>query len=230
MPAALVVPSPLLGPLAYEPLARALTRRGLDAGVAQLPSTPFTPDDVLDAVTDQADGCAVLVPHSNAGLYAPAVCGRAGCAATVFVDAALPEGDGGTTRLAPAAFLGHVRSLVPPGDGLLPPWTRWWEAEEIRPLFPEGWFDRVDETAPRLTLDYFTATVPVPAGWESRPSAYLAFGGTYAEEQARATAYRWPLTVLDGHHLHLLTQPQAVADAVVELAARLGQAPSSPLT
>ena len=222
MSTALVLPSPLLGPLGYGPLAHALATHGWTARVADLPPAPFTPDEVLAAFAEQASDVDVLVPHSNAGLYAPAVARESGCRVTVFVDAALPPDRADHTRLAPAGFLTMLGDLADE-DRRLPPWTRWWPEDDVRPLFPGGWFDRVDAAAPRLFLDYFTATIPVPRGWETEPSAYLGFGDTYAEEQAQARAYGWPLVVTAGHHLRVLTEPVEVAETVVAQADRLSR-------
>lgn len=221
MSSALVLPSPLLGPTAYAPLARSMTDAGLDTSVALLPAEPFTPTQVRRAFGEQARAVDLLVPHSNSGLYAAAAATEAGCAATVYVDAALPGPSAPTTTLAPPAFLAMLRDLADDG-GRLPAWTRWWPESEVRALFPQGWFERVDAMAPQLSVAYFTATVPVPAGWEDRPSAYLAFGDTYAEERRQAAASGWPVTVMQGHHLHLLTAPDEVADGVAALAGRLG--------
>ncbi len=55
-----------------------------------------------------------------------------------------------------------------------------------------------------------------------QPQAYLAFGDTYAEETAFAHEHGWPTAVLDGAlHLHHMVDPDAVAAAVLDLAAAL---------
>ena len=76
----------------------------------------------------------------------------------------------------------------------------------------------VEAEQPRLPLSYFRARLRVPDGWARRPCAYLAFGDTYAEEVAFAREHGWPVTVLDGRHLHQLHDPAAVGAAVVALA------------
>ena len=45
---------------------------------------------------------------------------------------------------------------------------------------------------------------------DRRPTAYLAFGDTYADEVAFALAHRWPLSVLPGRHLQMLHDPAGV--------------------
>jgi hypothetical protein len=77
-----------------------------------------------------------------------------------------------------------------------------------------------------MPLSYFRSRLDAPAGWAGRPQAYLAFGDTYAEETAFARACGWPTTVIDGAlHLHHLVDPDAVATAVLDLAAALGVGP-----
>lgn len=202
----LLVPSPLLGASAWAPVAGIL-----DARIASV-------DAAVEAAADLT--AVVLVVHSNAGLHAPRLAARTGARATVYVDAALP-GQGPDTALAPPRLLGLLETLAD-DDGLLPPWTQWW-AEGVDDLFPDDETRRaVEAEQPRLPLSYFTSRVPVPAGWAARPSAYLAFGATYADEIAFAQAHGWPVTGLPGRHLHQLVAPLDVAAAIADLAARAG--------
>jgi len=62
-------------------------------------------EDFLAALPDEP---VVLVPHSNAGLYVPALAVRRRVLATVFVDAALPPTNARTTTAAPASFYGFL--------------------------------------------------------------------------------------------------------------------------
>lgn len=207
----LLVPSPLLGPASWAPVARLLGAR-----VADLAGTT-TPAGVVAAVEAAATGLdrPVLVPHSNAGLYAPLLADRLAARATVYVDAALPASPQ-STALAPARFLDRLRTLAG-DDGLLPPWTRWWP-DGVDDLFPDAAARAaVEAEQPRMPLSYFTAEVGVPDGWADRPSAYLAFGDTYAEEIGFALACGWPVATLPGRHLHQLVAPAEVAAAITAL-------------
>ena len=214
MVAFLLVPSPLLGPATWAPVAERLDARVVPtAGVR-------SGEALVEAVASAAGtlaGAVVLVPHSNAGLAVPAVAQRVDLAATVYVDAALPVAS--PTPLAPPDFLHFLRGLAD-GDGLLPPWTEWWD--DLTGLFPSAAArDAVETEQPRLPLDYFTATLPVPRDWHHRPAAYVAFGDTYAEEVALATGWGWPVRTLPGRHLHQLHDPDGVATVVRTLAAAL---------
>jgi hypothetical protein len=209
----------------WRPVADALEADGRPTTIAQLPARR-TAAGVLAAFVQQAaaTGARVLVAHSNAGLYLPAVAAAlAEPVDVVFVDAALP-GTGPEAQLAAPDLQAFLAGLVGP-DGLLPRWSDWWPEADVAGLFPDPETRAaVEAEEVRVALDYFRATVPVPTGWTSCAHAYLAFGHTYAAETARAVSYGWPTRILAGRHLHLLHDPRLVADAVVglgtELAAR----------
>src|SRR6478609_6627759 len=138
----LLVPSPLLGPATWAPVADLLGGR-----VA-------TVDAVMGASTGRSD--VVLVVHSNAGLWAPLLASRLDVQATVYVDAAL-AGHGADTALAPPRFLELLETLADP-DGVLPPWTQWWADDDVRDLFPDAATRAaVEAEQPRLPLSYFTS-------------------------------------------------------------------------
>jgi hypothetical protein len=218
-----LLPSPLLGSVAWEPVRDALWARRLEAFVVAVPTRPESASQVLDtfvAAIPIGDD-VILVPHSNAGLYAPAVAAAVRAAATVFVDAAMPASEE-HTPLAPPDFYAFLSTLAD-ADGRLPPWSRWWDAADLDGLFPsQEWQRRVQESEPQLPLAYFASTVAVPDGWPDRPCAYIAFGDTYADETARARQFGWPVAVLAGGHLHVLHDPEQVAEEIVARAADLG--------
>lgn len=167
----------------------------------------------------------VVLAHSNAGRYAAAVAPTG--AVVVYVDAALPPdaGDAGGATLAPPALLEALAAMTG-DDGLLPPWTRWWDEDDLAPVMPDpALLQRIRVDEPRVPLSYVRSRLPAPDGWRYRPSAYLAFGRTYGEEVDRSLALGWPVEVLQGAlHLHLLLEPDEVADRVVALAARAAAA------
>lgn len=214
MPDLLLLPSPLLGPAVWAPVGERLGARVAEpAGATDVAA-------VLAAFQRAGDGLAdlVLVPHSNAGLYAPLLAERLGARATVYVDAALPDG-APRTGLARTGFLERLRDLADE-DEVLPPWTQWWD--DVGHLFPDAATRRaVEREQPRMPLSYFTSRVDVPPGWTDRPCAYLAFGDTYAEEIGFALAHDWPLTALPGDHLHQLVAPVEVAAAITDLVRRV---------
>lgn len=211
--------SPFLGPQVWEPVAGRLAAAGHD--VVVLAGRGSSPEEVaLSFSVDLPDDDAlVLVPHSNAGLYVAALLAARPVSGAVFVDAVYP-GPGRTTPVAPPELVGELAGRVDAG-GLLPPWTQWWPAAEMDPLFPdEATRARVVAGEPRVPASYLSSRVATPPGWESVRGAYLAFGETYALEVDLAREWEWPVTVLEGGHLHQLVDPDGVAAAIADLAAR----------
>jgi hypothetical protein len=214
----LLLPSPLLGPATWRPVESWLRGQGHDARAVEFGPEPRTSAQVLDAVAAAADDqTVVLVPHSNAGLYAPYLTTLIDVRATVFVDAALPDpaAEGKETPLAPAAFMDFLQTLAD-DQGVLPPWTQWWG--DVADLFPDSSARQaVEREQQRLPLTYFTSRIPVPTGWTDRQAAYLAFGETYAAERDRAMRMGWPTRTMAGGHLHALQDPAAVGSAILDL-------------
>ena len=168
----------------------------------------------------------MLVGHSNAGLFLPVIAAALpgqvrGCS---FVDAALPPA-AGAVPVAPPELLALLRAKV--SGGRLPRWTDWWDEEQVAPLFPDQQTRQaVTEEQPRLPLAYYEASVPVPAGWDAQPCAYLLFGPPYDELAAAARGRGWIVEQLPGRHLHQLVDPDGVARLLLAIAQQMGVSPS----
>jgi len=217
-PVVVLLPSTLLGPAVWGPVAADLRRRGHEVLVPPTHLGVQSPEDVLVQLRREvpADRPVALVPHSNAGLYVAAVAAERAVTAIVFVDATLPSDDPATAT-APPELREHLASLVEP-DGLLPGWTHWWPEDEVAVLFPDAATRAaVEAEQSRLPFAYFDAAVPSPSGWQAVPAAYLAFGETYGPERAEAERRGWPTRTLDGGHLHMLVDPEGVTDVLVGL-------------
>ena len=221
MTSAVVLASPFLPDHVHAPLATALGRRGWGVVVSGCATPPSGPDEVLRAYADDVALARpdVVLAHSNAGRFAAAVAPVG--AVVVYVDAALPP-DTGEATLAPEALLEALGAMTG-DDGVMPPWTRWWDEADIAPVVPDAAvLQRIREDEPRVPLSYVRSRLGAPSGWAGLPSAYLAFGGTYGEEVDRARAWGWPVEVVAGAlHLHQLVDPEGVADTVVSLVARV---------
>jgi pimeloyl-ACP methyl ester carboxylesterase len=223
--------SPSVGPRTWQPVAHCVTALGREAIVPSLlhvadQGPPFW-SRVVDAIhaglgTARQDQGVVLVAHSNAGLFLPVITAALpeqvrGC---IFVDAALPP-PSGAAPVAPPELLGLLRDKA--SDGRLPRWTDWWDDEEVAPLFPDqATRQAVTEEQPRLPLSYYEASVPVPAGWDARPCAYLLFGPPYDELAAEARGRGWIVQQLPGRHLHQLVDPDGVARSLLAIADQMG--------
>src|SRR5262249_59284256 len=104
-------------------------------------------------------------------------------------------------------------------DGRLPPWTSWWDAADVARVLPDPDIRaRVEAEQPRMPLAYYAHLPPAPDGWDTPPCGYLWFGAPYDKGAAQASAQGWPTAHLPGNHLHMLTDPDAVAAAVLRIA------------
>jgi pimeloyl-ACP methyl ester carboxylesterase len=214
-PLVVLVPSPLLGPAVWSRVADRLRRHGRDVLVPAPYPQLSAPVDVLDHLCREipADLPVTLVPHSNAGLYVAALAAARDVTGIVLVDAGMPS-DGPTTPTAPPYFRDFVASLVEP-DGSLPVWTCWWAEADVAGLFPDDAARAAVEAEQlRLPSAYFDAEIPSPAGWRDLPASYLSFGDTYEAERDVAERRGWSVERLDGDHLHMLVDPDAVTDAL----------------
>lgn len=222
-PLVVLMGSPLLGGSMWEPVATRLRAVGRQVRVIPPPDAPAprprnVPDVLARSLTEiPRDVPVVLVVHSNAGNLVPGIVHERDVRAAIFVDAVVPAASG-TAAVAPAELVERLAPLAD-GDGLLPPWSRWFADDAIAGLGLEpAALEKLREQEPRVPLSFLTGTFDVPPDWrESVPCAYLAFGTTYAAEQGLAASLGWPVQVLDGRHLHPLVAPDEVAAAVSDL-------------
>jgi pimeloyl-ACP methyl ester carboxylesterase len=224
-----LVHSPSVGPMTWSSVAAELRSDGNDVVVPSLltvaaASPPFWPESVRcvrESLRGAPDGAPVtLVLHSNAGLLAPVLVEALGSRveAIVFVDAGLPAREG-PTPMAPADFLPFLRAKAE--NGVLLPWTDWWDEADVAALFPdEHTRQEVSAEQPRLPLAYFESVIPHVAGWDERRCGYVVFNDAYREQALDAQARGWPVREVKGEHLHMLVDPVATAAAIKAVSAR----------
>lgn len=217
-PSLILIHSPFLGPATWQSTARALEGKQRRVHVPSLQAVarsapPYWPAGVDSIIRSAADEPVLLVAHSNAGLYVPAVVDALGeqVRGVVFVDAALP----GAGHYTTPDFLRRLASV----DGLLPPWTSWWDEADVDGLFPDARVRAaVEAEQPRMPLAYYDHLPPAPRDWTAPSAGYIWFGRPYDNGAAQAAMRGWPTVHLPGGHLHMLTDPNAVAAAVLDMA------------
>lgn len=221
----LALHSPLVGPPSLVPLVATLAARGHVVelpdltGVAEQPR----PTWMIDAAIAAADGVQVdvVLAHSGAGAILPVVASAVGAAAAVFVDAVLPAPT--DDRFVHDEAMRDALAVHTAADGRLRPWLEWWDDDVVRALLPDP-VDRamIAAACPRLPISFYDHDVPLPATWV--PGAYVALGGGYPDELARAADLGWPCRSLGLAHLATVTHPAAVAEVVLEVVGELGSA------
>ncbi|MEU4221214.1 alpha/beta hydrolase [Actinoplanes sp. NPDC026623] len=223
-----LVHSPLVGPATWKPVATRLIAHGATAVVPSLLDVPWAEPPFWPRITELVAGKVaglsagrpvVLVAHSNAGLFVPVIAAAltrpvAGC---LFVDARLPARRG-STPVGAADRREFLREKAE--DGLLPPWTTWFDESVVAPMFPDRETrEAVEAEQPRLPLSYYEQRIPVPDGWDGRPCGYLLFGPPYEEVANEAAARGWAVERMTGRHLHQVVDPDGVADRIAAMAA-----------
>jgi pimeloyl-ACP methyl ester carboxylesterase len=222
----ILVHSPLVGPSTWSPVARQLRRRGRQAVVVSLHGPTGAPPrhwtDCVEAARDAVLGSSdaiILIGHSGGGLLLPAIADAVEppVSALVFVDSALPATTG-ETPLAPPPLLDELRALAV--DGVLPPWSTWWGEDAMRDLVPDAALRAaLEREMPSLPLAFFEQAIPSSPGWDRTRCGYLLLSDAYRDSAAEARQRGWRVEEITGaQHLHITVAPEAVTDALIELA------------
>lgn len=227
-----LIHSPLCGPLTWSPVADQLRQRGIEVIIPTLHDTDESDEPywqqhagsvaaALAAIpTDQP---LILIGHSGAGPLLPIIHQMAPqpVAAYIFVDAGLPHGE--ISRLdemetnAPE-FAVRFRTTLETGDRY-PAWTE----ADLRPVIPDDRLRRgmIAELHPR-SLPFWREIFPPLPDRPDAPCAYLQFTTSYGASVAHAKREGWPFRAFDAGHFHMLVDPVAVADTLVELSGEAG--------
>jgi pimeloyl-ACP methyl ester carboxylesterase len=225
----LLVHSPLVGCGTWAPIAEMLAGDGYAVAVPDLGGTVTAGPPYhwrqAEVIRDSAGGRpAVLVGHSGAGpLLATAAMMLGGQArGYIFVDAGLPTPGRSWMETVPPELAAQLRGMAD-SEGWLPPWSRWWGADELAALLPDPALRRrFAAECPRLPLAMFEEPHPVVTGWPTAPGGYIQLSEAYDGEAARASELGWPVRRQFSHHLGLLTAPAQVARDLIELVNCLG--------
>ncbi len=223
----LLVHSPLVGRASWDLVAADLAGRGYEVGVPDLADTvaagaPYCSRQAEAIARGASGGPAILVGHSGAG----PLLGAAGAMIEqvrgyIFVDAGLPIPGQTWMETVPPELAAQVLQMAD-DQGWLPPWSQWWGDEALAELINDPDTRRhLAAGCPRLPLAMFEETHPPVPQWPDAPGAYLLLSEAYSDEAAKARELGWPVTEYMSHHLALLTNPSAVANALRELVAWL---------
>ena len=103
-------------------------------------------------------------------------------------------------------------------NGLLPSWS----SNDLRDVIPDSAIRArfVAELRP-TPLAVYTEPLPVFDGWPDAPCGYAQFSAFYDSSAEHARQLGWPCRKLDAGHFHMLVDPRAVADVLLDLIAAL---------
>jgi pimeloyl-ACP methyl ester carboxylesterase len=221
IPMLVLLHSPLVGPLTWQPAATSLHAAGYQVAVPSLtgvveggpPSYRKLAGRVAETIRQaNPTGAVVLIGHSGAGALLPAAAQATGVpvAAVVFVDAILPHPGVSWFDTAPPVLRQQLRGLA--RDGQLPAWHQWFPPEVMTGLLPEeGLRRRFIAELPRLPLAYFEERAPVVSGWPPARCGYLRLSGAYDGVADEAERHGWLVVREPADHLAMLTRPATIA-------------------
>lgn len=218
--------SPLLGPLSWQATAAVLGAQGRAVEAPAWPRLSTLGEDCYAALANSmgatlaAGGPAIVVAHSGAGALMPSVAAlsKGALRGVIYCDAILPHPGLSWFDTAPPPLASQLRAGAEAGR--LPSWDRWWAPGALERLAPD-FAQRtalIEELEP-IPIGYFEELAPELPSPE--PAAYLQLSGAYIEEAQIAGRRGWPVVRLPLHHLAMLTHPEALANAIQGLAARL---------
>ncbi len=222
-----LIHSPLVAPATWDVLSATLADGGIDCRVPDLRPTllegpPYWQRQVeAIASSAAAGGPAVLIGHSGAGPLLPAAGQAAGTVAGyVFMDAGLPTPGQSWTQSAPREHVEQLKSMRV--DGWLPPWSQWWGQEGLASLLPDPKTrDAFAGECLPLPWAMFEEPHPTVPSWPDAPCGYLRLSTAYQDAADRARAWGWPTIEVDADHLAMVTGPETVRTALLELVRRL---------
>ena len=227
----ILIHSPLIGGLTWTLVADQMLKRGLKVLVPILNDSPNSnkpfwkqhADSISQAFAGLSkDASVTLVTHSGAGPLLPAI--RQSIAypvnAYVFVDAGIPRN--GASRL----------DLMKLED---PEWAKQfqeelehgkrfpnWSLDDLEKIIPDETLRRqiVDEIRPR-GLNFFSEPIPVFNGWPDAPCIYIRFSAPYMQPASYAKQAGWLTYELEAGHFHMLVDPAAVTNIIIEMTNKL---------
>jgi hypothetical protein len=217
----------MTGPLVWQPVAEDLARRRVDAIVPEVADHPSAAGPYWDQHARsvarslrQVPGSAdlVLVGHSGAGPLLPAIrqAAERPVAGYVFVDAGLPRDGASRLELLSEEMPEAARELeqiLATGERH----PRWTDADLEEAIPTPGLRRGVVESVRPRPEGFYTEPIPVFEGWPDAPCGYLLFSESYRPALERAQGEGWVTREIKGGHFHMLADPPAVADALLEI-------------
>jgi len=224
-PALVLVHSPLVSPLTWEPTAESLRQIG---HLVLVPSLAGGTDGeppyyrklarrVTSAVTAARLGSPVVIAgHSGAGALLPGIAEEVDVHAVIFVDAILPHPGLSWFDTAPAELRQHLLDMA--HGALVPRWNEWFPAEALSALLPEADLrERFVGELPELPVLYFEERAPEVPSWPPARCAYVQLSEAYQEFADEADGQGWLVRSENADHLAMLTRPDQMADTLDQL-------------
>ncbi|WP_441241662.1 alpha/beta hydrolase [Tardiphaga sp. 768_D3_N2_1] len=228
---------PLVRASSWQPTAGELSARGWRVHVPEVLSDDQPPPSWREWSTHVLRQlpplrAPVVVGHSSAGTLAVELAIRLGASGVIIVDGDVPPRHGPAVPVRPS-LRDLVRSLAD-DDGMLPVWSRWFDADAHRKSLVGvdrlandlKAFAEFEAGLPRMTISWFDDTIEL-APWDHIPAGFIQTSAIYDHAAEEAHRRGWPCIRLDGTHLHPTLKPDETSEAIVAIIKRLAESPSS---
>jgi len=221
-----LIHSPLVGPLTWKLVADEMRQKGMDVIVPTLIDSPGSEKpywkqharSVSQALASLPQETPItLVAHSGAGPLLPVIrqSFENPVKAYVFVDAGIPRNE--ATRLdlmksEDSDWAKQFQEYLESG-GRFPNWS----VDDLQEIIPDESLraQLVVEIHSRA-LDFFAEPIPAFESWPDAPCIYLLFSEPYKRAAVQARKLGWQTYELEAGHFHMLVDPKAVTDLILE--------------
>lgn len=220
-----LIHSPLVGGLTWALVANQMRKSGLEVLVPTLNDSPDSEkpywkqhaESISNSLANiSKDYSLILVAHSGAGPLLPVVRQTLynPIHTYVFVDAGVPHNN--ATRLdlmrsEDPEWANQFQEELERGERF-PTWS----SDDLREIVPDRYLREqlVTELRPR-GLDFFTEPIPVFDSFPDAACIYIQFSAPYENPAAYARKSGWSTYKLDAGHFHMLVDPEAVSDLII---------------
>ena len=229
-----LVAGPLVRASSWEPTAKHLREAG---GLVQVPdilahhASPPAWSAWTRNLLDHIDpvGDLVVVGHSSASALVADLATKLPARSIIIVDGDVPPSQGAASPVRPA-LRDFIRSLAA-ADGTLPIWSKWFSGDAQRTSLvgldtlasdPVA-FAQFENGLPKMQVEWFDDTIEL-ASWDHIPAGFIQTSKIYDHAAVEAQRRGWPVTRLQGTHLHPTLRPLETAAAILSMSRRLGAA------
>ncbi len=81
-------------------------------------------------------------------------------------------------------------------------------------------FTHFESELPRMHVEWFDDTIALES-WDHIPAGYIQTSAIYDHAATEAERRGWPVTRLQGTHLHPTLRPEETADAILAMSRRI---------
>jgi hypothetical protein len=231
-PEFVLVAGPLVRASSWEPTAAHLREVGCRVQVPDILAYHTSPPawrawtrNLLDHIAPAGE--MIVVGHSSASVLAADLATKLPVRSIIIVDGEVPPSQGPASPVR-QALRDRIQSLAE-SDGSLPVWSKWFLGDAERTILvgidilasDAVAFAQFEDQLPKMRVDWFDDTIEL-ASWDHIPAGFIQTSRIYEHAAAEAQRRGWPVTKLQGTHLHPTLRPAETADAILSMSRRLG--------